>query len=343
MNLGILIFIIPLYSKDLGADKMTVGFITSAYAIAYTVSSPLWGKASDILGRKLALSLGMLGYSVAVLLLAFVSDPGQIIIVRLLGGLVDSSFWTVPTALIADLYSPQERGAILGTIGTFQLAGLITGPALGGALILGLKYPSVFYICSIFMFSIALLVFFGVKEKSKISKKETKGSSETRLKFRETAKKGFTVAYFNMAFSAMAFGVIVSQFIVHAGELLGPGKIYLVSFLLTSYLIAEAFIQPPAGKLSDIIGRYYTTLLAFTMCAIGFFILTFRLVNIVPLNRPCDRRVRSRNAVCCVDRIPHGFSPILSTGFGLRFSEHSMGSWLLCWSNGRRHSSDLFC
>jgi MFS family permease len=92
MNLGILIFIIPLYSKDLGADKMTVGFITSAYAIAYTVSSPLWGKASDILGRKLALSLGMLGYSVAVLLLAFVSDPGQIIIVRLLGVLLTPLF-----------------------------------------------------------------------------------------------------------------------------------------------------------------------------------------------------------------------------------------------------------
>ena len=53
------------------------------------------------------------------------------------------------------------------------------------------------------------------------------------------------------------------------------GKEDLVGILLTSYYIAGAFIQPPAGKLSDIIGRYRATLLAYITCALGFFILTF--------------------------------------------------------------------
>jgi MFS family permease len=275
VNLGVIITLTPLYSESLGADEMFVGLIVSAYAIAYVVSAPVWGKASDLLGRKLALSLGMLGYSIAVFLFAFAKDPSQILVIRMLGGLTDSSFWTVPTALIADMYAPKERGMALGKIGTVQLAGLIVGPFLGGILKAGFNnYSSIFYICSAVIFSTALLVFFGVKEDPKVSSKEEKNHPETWLEFRDTAKKSFATTYVNMAFTAIAFGVLVSQFIVHANEILGPGKEYLVGLLLTSYYIAEAFIQPPAGKLSDIIGPYRTTLSAYITCALGFFILT---------------------------------------------------------------------
>jgi len=273
VNLGVIITLNPLYSESLGADEMFVGFITSAYAIAYTISAPLWGKASDVLGRKLALGFGMLGYSITVFLLAFARDPSQVLVIRMLGGLTDSSFWTVPTALIADLYTPQERGIALGKIGTVQLAGLIVGPSFGGILKAGFNdYSPIFYICSALIFCTAILVFFGVQEEPKASRKERKSCPEAPLELRETAKKSFATAYFNMAFTSIAFGIIVSQFILHANQILGQE--YLVGLLLTSYYVAEAFIQPPAGKLSDIIGPRRATQLAYVTCALAFFILT---------------------------------------------------------------------
>jgi len=276
VNLGVIITLTPLYAESLGADELFVGLIVSAYAIAYVVSAPVWGKASDLLGRKLALSLGMLGYSIAVFLFAFAKDPSQILVIRMLGGLTDSSFWTVPTALIADMYAPKERGMALGKIGTVQLAGFIVGPFLGGALKAGLNnYSSIFYICSALMFFTALPIFFGRREEPKAFNKEKKSTPETLLEFKGAAKKNFATTYVNMAFTSIVFGVLVSQFIVHANEILGPGKEYLVGLLLTSYYIAEAFIQPPAGKLSGTIGSYRTTLLAYITCALGFLILTF--------------------------------------------------------------------
>jgi len=276
VNLGVIIYLTPLYSTSLGADEIFVGLTVSAYAVAYTASAPVWGKASDLLGRKLALCLGMLGYSIAVFLFSFATEPRQILVIRFLGGLTDSSFWTVPTALIADMYVPQERGMALGKIGTAQLAGLTFGPLLGGILLKGINnYSSVFYICSAAIFFTALLVFFGVQEKTKVSNRETNSSSETWFKTRGKTKKGFTFTYVNMAFSAIAFGVLVSHFVVHANEMLGPGKEDIGGLLLTSYYIAQAFIQPPAGKLSDIIGRHRTTLLAYVMSTLGFSILTF--------------------------------------------------------------------
>ncbi len=67
--------------------------------------------------------------------------------------------------------------------------------------------------------------------------------------------------------------MIVSHFVLHSSEIVGQE--YLVGFLLTSYYIVETFIQPLVGRLSDILGRHRTILLAFLLCALGFFMLIF--------------------------------------------------------------------
>jgi len=275
MNLGIIFTIIPLYSEILGADKMTIGFIVSVYAVAYTVAAPLWGKASDIFGRKLALGLGMLGYSVVVLLFSFASDPGQILVIRLLGGFVDSSFWTVPTALIADMYAPEEMGTAFGKVGTSQALGLIAGPVLGGILVKAVDYRGIFYICSAFIFLVALLMLFGIQEKPRAFSRKADSPLKVSRKFGEITKKSFAVMYIDIAFFAISFGVILSQFIVHAKDILGPGTESLVGLLLSGYYVSEAVIQVPAGKLSDVFGRYRIAVFGFVMCAFGFFALTF--------------------------------------------------------------------
>jgi len=279
INIGILVTIIPLFSQELGADNMTIGFIGSVYAAAYILGALFWGRGSDILGRKLALGLGMLGYSVAVFLFTFVNDPSQIFAVRFLGGLADVSFWTVPTALIADMYAPEEMGSALGKIGTATAIGFIIGSVLVDILVEMVKvvnYRGLFYICSAFIFLIALLVFIGIQEKSKpraLSRK-TESSSKVWHKYGKMMKKSFVVMYVDIAFFSMLFGVIVSQFIVYAKGILGPGEAF-VGLLIGSYYASEAIIQIPAGKLSDAFGRYRIAVLGFIMCAFGFFALTF--------------------------------------------------------------------
>lgn len=273
LSVGILGVVIPLYSYSLGADRLVVGFILSAYAIAYITVSPLWGKVSDHLGRKLSLGIGMLGSSIVFPLYTFVSDPELLVVIALLQGFAGASFWIVPTALIADLYSSQEMGQVFGKVGMFQGVGFIVGPLLGGFLIEQLNYHSVFYICSVLAFSTALLVFFLLQEKPKVLTAAVKSSSKMRLKLGAATKKSLVIGYVATAFSSIFFGVIKSQFVVHASEILG--KEYLVGVLLTSYYIAETFIQPPAGRLSDMIGRHRTILLAFIISAVGFLTLIF--------------------------------------------------------------------
>ncbi len=281
LNIGIIVTIVPLYSSRLGADEVAVGFVVSAYAVAYVVASPLWGKASDFLGRKLALGLGMLGCSLSAFLFPLAGDPSQLMVIRLFHGLVDAAFWIVPTIIVTDLCVPVERGTALGKVGTFQGLGFIVGPFLGGLLLEQLNYPSVFYICSVLALSTALMVFIGLHDAraQKSPLREDAGSSGTnqspmqgRLRVREGGRR-FAIGYLQTILSATFFGVIVSHFVLHASEVVGQE--YLVGLLLTSYYIVETFVQPLVGRLSDTLGRHRAILLAFLLCALGFFMLIF--------------------------------------------------------------------
>lgn len=271
MSLGILSVVVPLYSYGLGADSLAVGLIISAHAIAHILASPLWGKASDRVGRKLSLGIGMLLSSVTVPLYPFVNDLGFLTVISFLRGLADASFWIVPWALLADFYAPQEIGQVFGKVGMIQGIGFIAGPFLGGFLVGQLDYPSIFYISSASAFFTALLVFFLLHEKSRVLTRKSKGSSEIQLESGAIARKSIAIAYVDTALSGLFLGVINSHFIIHASEILREE--YLVGFLLTSYYFAETFIQPLAGRLSDIFGRHRTILLAFIMCATGFLAL----------------------------------------------------------------------
>lgn len=271
MSLGILSVVVPLYSYGLGADSFAVGLIISAHAIAHILASPLWGKASDRVGRKLSLGIGMLLSSVTVPLYPFVNDLEFLTVISFLRGLADASFWIVPWALLADFYAPQEIGQVFGKVGMIQGIGFIAGPFLGGFLVGQLDYPSIFYISSASAFFTALLVFFLLHEKSRVLTRKSKGSSEIQLESGAIARKSIAIAYVDTALSGLFLGVINSHFIIHASEILREE--YLVGFLLTSYYFAETFIQPLAGRLSDIFGRHRTILLAFIMCATGFLAL----------------------------------------------------------------------
>lgn len=268
LSIGIFSVVIPLYAYNLGANRIVVGFTSSAFALAYVVVSPLWGKVSDRLGRKLALGIGVLESSIIIFLFSFASNPELLIVVSLLLGFGAASFWIVPTALIADLFASQELGEAFGKVALFQGMGFIIGPFLGGFLVEQLHYHYVFYICSALEFSTALLIFLGLETKSKALATRVESSSKIEFKFRVTAKKSLAVAYVDTAIASLFLGVIDSQFVVHASEILG--KKYLVGALLTSYYIAETFIQLPAGKLSDVIGRHRTILLAFVLSTLGF-------------------------------------------------------------------------
>lgn len=128
---------IPNLAKDLGADNIQIGFITAAFSVSMFISSYIFGRASDLYGRKLFVYLG-LGISAITLFLQVLTDPNFIIPaladLRLLTVtlcLTGFSMGIFPAALAAYVYESEgpmgefsSFGSLGWAVGTF-VAGLI--------------------------------------------------------------------------------------------------------------------------------------------------------------------------------------------------------------------------
>jgi len=122
---------LPKIITDLNGNALYTWSVT-IYLLTSTISGPIYGKLSDLYGRRpiviFAVSLFLLGSALAGLS----ESMEQFILFRGLQGLGGGAIFPIALAVVADLYTPAERGKYLGSFGAvFGLSSLV-GPGLGG-------------------------------------------------------------------------------------------------------------------------------------------------------------------------------------------------------------------
>ncbi len=121
-------------------------WVVTAYLLASTVSIPIWGKLSDIYGRRTFFILGMVIFLVGSALAGTSQNMTQLIIYRGIQGLGAGAMMPIAMAIIGDLFPPAERGKWQGLIvAVFGLASIV-GPTLGGWITDNWGWRWVFYV-----------------------------------------------------------------------------------------------------------------------------------------------------------------------------------------------------
>jgi EmrB/QacA subfamily drug resistance transporter len=122
---------LPTIVRDLGGiDELS--WVVTAYLLTATVSTPLWGRISDLYGRKRLFQAAIGIFLAGSALSGMAQSLGELIGFRALQGLGAGGLMTLAMAIVADIVSPRERGRYQGYIQmTFMLAS-IAGPLLGG-------------------------------------------------------------------------------------------------------------------------------------------------------------------------------------------------------------------
>src|SRR5579864_2050312 len=121
-------------------------WVATAYLLASTVSIPLYGKLSDIYGRRPFFIGGMVIFLIGSALSGTSQDMTQLIIYRAIQGLGAGALMPLAIAIIGDIFPPSERGKWQGLItSVFGLATII-GPILGGAITDNWGWRWVFYV-----------------------------------------------------------------------------------------------------------------------------------------------------------------------------------------------------
>lgn len=122
----------PEMQKALHIDASLYTWITTAYLVSSTVLVPVYGKLSDVFGRKRIVLFGVVVFLIASALCGLSQSTGQLIAFRALQGVGSASLFTSAFAVVADLFPPAERGKYSGLFGAVFAVSSLVGPLLGG-------------------------------------------------------------------------------------------------------------------------------------------------------------------------------------------------------------------
>src|SRR4051794_37698866 len=111
-----------------------LSWVVTAYLLATTVTVPLYGKLSDLYGRRRLFVVSITIFLVGSALCGLAQSIGQLIAFRALQGIGAGGLIPLSQAAIADLFSPRERGKYQGYIGSVWATAAVAGPLLGGTL-----------------------------------------------------------------------------------------------------------------------------------------------------------------------------------------------------------------
>ena len=134
LGLGVLFPVLPYFGRELGLSEFEVGLLAGSYALASVVTAPFWGRFSDRYGRRPALLLGLVGFSLAFGLFGLGTSFWQLLGARLLGGVLAAATQPAIMSYTVDITPPERRNVALGMVGAGFGLGALAGPVVGGLL-----------------------------------------------------------------------------------------------------------------------------------------------------------------------------------------------------------------
>jgi EmrB/QacA subfamily drug resistance transporter len=136
---------VPTIVKDLNGFEL-ISWVFSLYLLTSAISTPIYGKLSDLFGRKNTLSAGIVIFLIGSTLCGLSGNMFQLIAFRAVQGIGAGAIFTVSFTIVGDTFSLTERAKVQGWLGSVWGIASLLGPFLGGFLIDNLSWHWIFYI-----------------------------------------------------------------------------------------------------------------------------------------------------------------------------------------------------
>lgn len=169
MDITIISTAIPQIVSEIGGfQKFT--WVFSIYLLAQTITIPIYGKFSDLFGRKKILFFGIIVFLLGSISSGFAWNIESLIAFRALQGIGAGSIMATVNTIAGDIYTVEERARIQGYLSSIWGVSAILGPSLGGAIAEFINWRWIFFInLPIGALSLFLLTYF-FKEKVEVKK-----------------------------------------------------------------------------------------------------------------------------------------------------------------------------
>ncbi|MFC5469531.1 MDR family MFS transporter [Cohnella suwonensis] len=230
--------------KRLGGFESFI-WVYSAYMIAMVVSTPIFGKLSDMYGRKRFFLLGLALFLVGSILCGTATNMDQLIIYRAIQGIGGGALMPIVFTIIFDLFPAEKRGKMMGLFGAVFGLSSVFGPIMGGAITDNLSWRWIFYInVPIGILSIIFIL---------------KGYHETRVSKKQSID-WFGAILLTAAILFLMFGLELGGTDGWAWGSAQTISLFVAAGVMTVlFLIAERFAKDPIIKLSLFKTKLFTS------------------------------------------------------------------------------------
>jgi len=133
LGFGMVIPLMPLYARELGASEAFTGLLSTGYSAMQFLFAPIWGRLSDRVGRRPVLLVSIFMTAAAFLVYGVASSFTVLLASRLFAGAATANI-AIARAYVADVTAPGDRARGMGLIGAAFGLGFVLGPLAGSVL-----------------------------------------------------------------------------------------------------------------------------------------------------------------------------------------------------------------
>ncbi|MDC0768242.1 MDR family MFS transporter [Streptomyces sp. HD] len=246
---------LPTIVSDLGGLE-DLSWVVTAYLLASTAATPLWGKLGDQYGRKRLYQLAIVIFLVGSTLCGMAQNMAQLIAFRAVQGLGGGGLMVLSMAIVGDIVPPRERGRYQGLFGAVFGASSVLGPLLGGVFTEHLSWRWVFYV-NLPVGVVALAVIAAV----------------LRIPRRSTAHVIDYLGTFLIASVATCLVLVASL----GGTTWRWGSVQIVGLALLGVVLAVAFVSVERQAAEPVLPLKLFGVRTFTLSAVISFIVGFAM------------------------------------------------------------------
>ena len=267
LGVGIIAPLMPIYAKHLGATGIWLGIIFSGFSLSRAIFTPIIGKLSDLRGRKIFISLGLLGYTFFSLSYAWVSLVYELALIRFLHGFTSSMVLPIAMAYIGEISPRGKEGVYMGTFNLSLFLGMGAGPLIGGALTHYFNISAAFYaLGGLSALALALVLFF-LPESNLPARRNNKSISFQKI-LENKLVKGIVIF---RAINALGRGSIMAFLPLFAASV-GVGSLQ-VGLLISVNIFLTALLQKPLGRIADKYNRVGLVIMGSIIGSLALFLI----------------------------------------------------------------------
>ena len=135
---------LPTMAGELGGTNR-LAWVVSAYLLTSTIATPLYGKMSDLFGRRIVYQTSIAVFLFGSILCALAQTMNQLVAFRAVQGLGGGGLMSLAFVIVGDVVSPRDRGRYIGVFTMVFTLSAVTGPLWGGLLVDGPGWRWVFW------------------------------------------------------------------------------------------------------------------------------------------------------------------------------------------------------